>query len=32
MSVLVKEIMVMVPFLPLFAAMALGLRSAYIGE
>jgi hypothetical protein len=32
MSILMKEIMVLVPFLPLLAALTLGVRGAYVGE
>lgn len=32
MTALMKEFMLMVPFLPLAVAMVLGVRGAYIGE
>jgi hypothetical protein len=32
MTILMKEIMLLVPFLPLMAALTLGVRGAYVGE
>lgn len=32
MAILVKELLVLVPFLPLVAALSMGVRSAYAGE